>query len=92
MKPLSPLPFPRNIRVLFALFGIFLAGNRAGSQVQGVESNFDKYYFIHTTPGPLPVKNFRLNIFQFCGCRPRRTFQIEFKVARVVNLKLVFTA
>ena len=37
------------------MFGIFLPGNRAGSQVKGVKSKFDKYYFIHTIPGQLPA-------------------------------------
>ena len=30
MKPLSHPPFPRKIRLLFVIFGIFLLGNRAG--------------------------------------------------------------
>ena len=55
MKSLSPLPFPGKIRLLFAIFGTFLPGNRAGSKVKGVESKFDKYYFIHTIPGQLPA-------------------------------------
>ena len=47
MKYLSLLPFPGKMRLVFAIFGIFLPGNRAGSQVKWVESKFDKYYFIH---------------------------------------------
>ena len=58
MKSLSFLPFPGKIRLLFALFGIFSPGNRAVSQVKGVESRFGKYYFIQTIPGQLPVKTF----------------------------------
>ena len=63
MKSLSPLPFPGKIRLLFAIFGTFLPGNRAGSKVKGVESKFDKYYFIHTIPGQLSVKKIRLKFF-----------------------------
>ena len=58
MKPLSLLPFPRKMQLLFAIFGIILPGNRAGSQVKGVESKFDKYYFIDTNPGQLLIKTF----------------------------------
>ena len=56
MKSLSPLPFPGKIPLLFAIFGIFSPGNRAESEVKGVELKFKKYYFIHTIPGQLPVK------------------------------------
>ena len=45
------------------------------SQVIGVESKFDKNYFIHTIPGQLPVEKIAANIFQFCGYRSQRTFQ-----------------
>ena len=63
MKPLSHLPFPGKIRLLFAIFGILLPGNRAGSQVKGKESKFGKHYFFHTTPGHLPVKKFWFKYF-----------------------------
>ena len=63
MKSLSPLPFPGKIRLLFAIFAIFLSGNRAGSKVKGTESKFDKNYFIHTIPGQLPVKRFWFKYF-----------------------------
>ena len=63
MKSLSHLPFPRKIRLLFAIFRIFLPGNRAGSQVKGVEARFDKFYFIHTIPGQLPVKKLWFKYF-----------------------------
>ena len=56
MKSFSSLSFSGKIRLLFAIFGIFLPGNRAGSQVKRVESKFDKYYFIDTIPGQLSVK------------------------------------
>ena len=58
IKSLSPLPFSGKIRLLFAIFRIFLPGNTAGSQVKGVESKCDKYYFIHTIPDQLPIKKF----------------------------------
>ena len=58
MKSCSPLPFPGKIRVLFAIFGIILPGNTVESQVKGVESKFDKYYFILAIPGQLPAKKF----------------------------------
>ena len=63
MKSLSHLPFPRKILLLFAIFRIFLPGNRARSQVKRVESKFDKYYFIHTIPGQLPVKKLWFKYF-----------------------------
>ena len=56
-------PFREKLRLLFAIFGINLPGNRAGSQARGVESKFDKYYFIHTIPGQLPVKTFWFKYF-----------------------------
>ena len=52
-----------HIRLLFAVFGIFLSGNRAGSQVKGEESKFDKYLFIYMIPGQLPVKKILIQIF-----------------------------
>ena len=63
MKSLSSLTFPGKIRLLFAIFAIFLPGNRAGSQVKGVESKFDKYYFIHTILGQIFVKKFWFKYF-----------------------------
>ena len=56
IKSLFHLPFPGKIRLLFAIFGVTLPGNTLGPQVKGVESKFDKYYFVHTVPGQLPVK------------------------------------
>ena len=56
MKSLPHLPFPGKIRFSFAIFEIFLPGNRAESQVKGGESKFDKYCFIHTIPVQIPVK------------------------------------
>ena len=53
---LSPLPFPGKIRLLFAIFRLFLPGNRVKSQVRGLESKFDRSFFIHTIPVQLPVK------------------------------------
>ena len=34
-----------------------------GSQVKGVESKFDKYYFIHLISGQLPVKKYWFKYF-----------------------------
>ena len=53
-------PLSGKIRLLFAIFGIFLPGKRAVSQVK---RKFDKYYFIHTIPGQLPVKKNFVQIF-----------------------------
>ena len=51
MKSLSHLSLLGKIRLLFAVFGVFLPRNGAWSQVKGVvESKFDKY-FIHTILG-----------------------------------------
>ena len=38
IKALSPLPFPGKMRLLFTIFGLFLPGSRAGSQVKGLEN------------------------------------------------------
>ena len=62
MKSLSSLHFLGKIR-FFPIFGIYLPWNRAGSQVKGVELKFDKYSFIQTIPGLLPVKNFYFKCF-----------------------------
>ena len=50
-------------RIIFAIFGIFVPGNKAGSQVKEVESKFDKYFFIYTITGQLPIKNFSFKYF-----------------------------
>ena len=63
MKFLSALPFSGKMRLLFAIFGIFLTGNRAGSQVKGLESKFDKYFFMYTILVQLPVKKFWFKYF-----------------------------
>ena len=41
-KALSPFPFPERTPLLFAIFGLFLPGNRVGSQIKGLKSKFDK--------------------------------------------------
>ena len=56
MKSLSLLPFLGKIRLVFAIFGIFLSGNKARSEDKGVELKFDKYSFIHTINDHLSVK------------------------------------
>ena len=58
INALSPLPFLGKMRLHFALVGLFLARNRAGSQVKVSEPKFDICYFIHKSPGQLPVKRF----------------------------------
>ena len=42
VKVLSPFPFPGKTRLLFAMFGLLLPGNRVRLQVKGLESKFDK--------------------------------------------------
>ena len=69
------ISFPGKIRLLFALFGQFLAGNRTGSQVKGTESKFDITFFTHTIPGQRLLKSFGSSTFQFCGYRLQWTFQ-----------------
>ena len=44
-------PLSGNNTITFCNIWKFLPGNRAGSQVKGVESKFNKNYFIHTIPG-----------------------------------------
>ena len=48
---------------------------KGGLISQRVELKFDKYYFILTISGQLPLKNLGSNIFQFCGYRSQRTFR-----------------
>ena len=55
MKSLSHLLFREKCNYFLQYLGYFYQGNRAGSQFKGVESKFDKYYFIHAIPGQLPV-------------------------------------
>ena len=52
-----------NTRLVFAIFRMFLPGNRVGSQVRGVKWKFDKYYFIHTINGHLPVQKIWFKYF-----------------------------
>ena len=61
IRALSPLPFPGKIWLLFAIFGLFLPGDRKGSQES--ELKFGKFYFIHTIPGQLPVKKILIPSF-----------------------------
>ena len=67
--------------ITFALFRLFWAGNRAGSQFKGSEPKFDMSYFTNTVPGQLPVKKFQfqhfpvLRLFLFCHYKSQRTFQ-----------------
>ena len=56
IKALSPLAFPRKIRLLFALFWLFLTGNRPRSKVKGSKSKFEIAYISNTVPGHLSVK------------------------------------
>ena len=41
IKALSPFPFWGKIRLLYALFGLFLEGSRTGRQIRESESNSD---------------------------------------------------
>ena len=56
IKALSPFPFGGKIRLLYALFGLFLEGSRAGRKIRESESNFDISFFTHAIPGKLFVK------------------------------------
>ena len=56
LKALSLLPFPGTIRLLFAIFRLFLIGNRAGSLVKLLKSKFNRSHFTHTIPGQFLVK------------------------------------
>ena len=62
-----PLHFPGKIRILFTLFGLFLAGNKAVSQFKRSQSKFDITYLTHTIPGQLPVKIFGSNTSSFAA-------------------------
>ena len=53
-----PLPFLGKIRLLYALFGLFVEGSRAGRQIRESESKFDISFFTHAIPGKLTVKKF----------------------------------
>ena len=74
-KALFLLPFLKKMRLVFAQLGLFLAGNRARSQVKRSESKFDKSYFIQTIRGQLPVKKFGFHTFQFCGYKSQKHFR-----------------
>ena len=52
IKALSPLLFLLKIRLLFALFELFWAGNRAGGKGKGSESKLDISYFIKKNFNP----------------------------------------
>ena len=58
IKALSPFTFWGKIRLLYALFGLFLEGSRTGRQIRESESNFDISFFTHAILGILPVKQF----------------------------------
>ena len=80
MKCLSPLPFQGKIRLLFAIFGIFLQGNSAWSQVKGGTIKIWKILFhSHDSWSTSYEKNFGSNVFQFCDYRSQRIFQKNFK-------------
>ena len=55
--------YVHNTRLIFAIFGIFLRRNMVGSQVKGVKSKLDKYYFIHRINGHLPVQKLWFKYF-----------------------------
>ena len=75
MKSLSHLLFREKCNYFLQYLGYFYQGNRAGSQFKGVESKFDKYYFIHAIRVNFLYKNVGSNIFLFCGYRSQRTFR-----------------
>ena len=50
IKALSPLSFLVKIRLLVALFWLFLAGNRPRSKVKGSESKFEIAFFSRHLP------------------------------------------
>ena len=53
-----PLRFLGKIRLLYALFGLFVEGSRAGRQIIESESKFDISFFTHAIPGKFHVKKF----------------------------------
>ena len=61
--------------ITFCNIWAILPENRKQSQIKGLESKFDKSYFIHTILDEVPVKKFW---FQFCSYRSQRLFQKEF--------------
>ena len=63
IKFISSLSFLGQIQLCFALFGLFLLGNRVGSRIQGAESKFDTAYFTNNIPGRLNVKHFSSSTF-----------------------------
>ena len=42
IKALCPLSFLGKTQLLFAIFELFLVGNRVGSQYKGIETKFEK--------------------------------------------------
>ena len=67
------------IRLLFARFVLFLAGNRARSQFKGSGSKFDRSNFTHTIPGQLPKKRFvpALSTYAASGHKGYHTYIFE---------------
>ena len=56
IEALSSLSFLGKIRLLFALFVLFLARKKRRSQVKGLKSEYDIFFFTHRIAGQLPVK------------------------------------
>ena len=75
---LSPLSFFGKTRFLSAVFGIFLLENRVRSKVKGKGSKFDKYYFIYTIPGQLPVTKIWFKYFPVLRLKITRDISKKF--------------
>ena len=56
----------------------YFCPNRAGSQVKGLESKFDKTYFIHAIPGQLPVKKILVSTFSSFAVIDRKAWIFKF--------------
>ena len=80
MKTLPPFTIPAKIRLLFALFGLFLAGNRAWSQVKESKPKFDIYFFTQAIPSQLSVKKIVSSTFQFAQSIFQKNLNSDFRV------------
>ena len=72
---LSLLPIPGKIRLLLSLFGLFLAGNKAWSHIQGSKSKFDiPYLQSHNSWATLYQKSLLSALTSFAAIGTKRHF------------------
>ena len=78
------------IKFLFALFRLFLAGNKTGCQVKGSESKFDISYFTQTIRAQLPVKKIYLLRFPVLRLQVRKDISEHLSRKASISIKKRF--